>query len=87
MSASNASFLSMDLSLVREHQYYDKSTNISEVFTYANITVPIQTTFQNTATATAPATDVTTDVTSELTGWSHVRKRNWKRWLKLIASR
>ena len=65
MLASNASFLSMDLSLVREHQYYDETTNITEVLTYANITLPTQTPIQSTATATT--TDMTTDVTSELT--------------------
>ena len=68
MSASNASFLSMDLSLVRDHVYFDESTNIAQVFTYADITMPNlhhDKTQHNPETAT-PNTMIQ-DVASEMT--------------------
>ncbi len=66
MSASNASFLSMDLSLVRDHAYFDESTNIAHVFTYADITLA---TNQNASLSnvTAPSNEFIQDTTSEMT--------------------
>ena len=69
MSASNASFLSMDLTVVLEHQYYDENVNIAEVFTYASIAISgHHTTATNksdipTETTTATTIDVSSDIT------------------------
>jgi hypothetical protein len=65
MSASNVSFMSMDLSTVRDQVYFDDSTNIEKVFTYADITMPNRSAFSNKATEATD--DITTDVTSEMT--------------------
>ena len=45
MSASNASFMSMDLSAVRDSNYFNKTINIEQVFTYADITMPVARTY------------------------------------------
>jgi hypothetical protein len=65
MSASNASFLSMDLSLVRDHVYFDESMNIAHVFMYADITLA---TNQNASLSnvTAPSNEFIQDTTSEM---------------------
>ncbi|KAI2496023.1 hypothetical protein MHU86_18496 [Fragilaria crotonensis] len=73
LSASNASFLSMDLSLVRDHVYFDESTNIAQVFTYADITMP---THQNKTQCSATSTnEMTQDVASELTEMESCQKQ------------
>ncbi|KAI2489363.1 hypothetical protein MHU86_25236 [Fragilaria crotonensis] len=66
LSASNARFLSMDLSLVRDHVYFDESTNIAQVFTYANITMPTHQS-RTQSTVTVSTYEMTQDVASELT--------------------
>ena len=40
MSSSNASFLSMDLTNVKDDDYFTSTTNMDTVFTYANVTMP-----------------------------------------------
>jgi hypothetical protein len=79
MSTSNASFLSMDLTAVQDHQFFNESTNIAQVFTYANITVP-NTQLHPNGTAKSVATDdLTTDVTSELTEMETRQKQEIER--------
>jgi hypothetical protein len=72
MSASNASFLSMDLSTVRDHSFFNEATNIEHVFTYADITVPNH--------GTLAKDDTTTDVASELTEME-TRQKQKLEWL------
>ena len=72
MLASNASFLSMDLSTVRDHSFFNEATNMIEhVFTYADITVPNH--------GTVAKDDTTTDVASEFTEMETRQKQELER--------
>jgi hypothetical protein len=64
MSSSNVSFVSLDISVVRNDDYFTSSTNIDNVFTYADVTMPFRNPYQAT---TAPTEDCTTAVTSDIT--------------------
>jgi hypothetical protein len=78
MSTSNASFMSMDLTAVQDHNYFNDSTNIAQVFTYASIVIP--TPAQPSGQASTTLTDdLTTDVTSELTEMENRQKQELER--------
>jgi hypothetical protein len=75
MSASNASFMSMDLSAVRDNNYFTESINIERVFTYADITMPNH----RSSDATAATDDINTAVASEITELENVQKQELER--------
>ena len=78
MSASNASFMLMDLSVVRDSNYFNDTINIERVFTHADIAMPAART--NLASdATGATDDVTTEVASEITELDHIQKRELER--------
>jgi hypothetical protein len=81
MSASNASFMSMNLSAVRDHNYFTETMNIERVFTYADITMPSR------IDATAATDKVTTAVASEITELESFQKQELERLASHIASK
>jgi hypothetical protein len=78
MSASNASFMSMDLSAVRDSNYFNETINIERVFTYADITMPVART-NITSDATDATDEVTTEVASEITELESIQKLELER--------
>ena len=77
MSASNASFMSMDLSAVRDTNYFTESINIERVFTYADITLPNRSNLSSDITASTD--DINTAVASEITELENVQKQELER--------
>ena len=78
MSASNASFMSMDLSAVNNSNYFTETTNIERVFTYADITMPNRS-HPVTSYATEAIDEVTTAVASEITELEVIQKQELER--------
>lgn len=78
MSASNASFMSMDLSAVRDSNYFNDTINIERIFTYAEIAMPAARTRLSSDTTEA-TDDITAEVASEITELEHIQKLELER--------
>jgi hypothetical protein len=79
MSTSNASFMSMDFTAVQDQSYFTETTDVEQVFTYANIVMPPRPTYVTGRNDTVITDDITTDVASELTEMENRQKQEIER--------